>query len=79
VQAATDVGRLDVRADLVVGADGRHSLVRAKAGLPAEELGAAMDVAVRRLVGLGIRPEHVNAPPARSLRPRPPRNGVHSR
>jgi 2-polyprenyl-6-methoxyphenol hydroxylase-like FAD-dependent oxidoreductase len=37
-------GRLDVRADLVVAADGRSSVVRAKAGLQVEELGAPMDV-----------------------------------
>jgi 2-polyprenyl-6-methoxyphenol hydroxylase-like FAD-dependent oxidoreductase len=37
-------GLLEVRADLVVGADGRHSVVRAKAGLPVEEFGAPMDV-----------------------------------
>ena len=31
-------------ADLVVGADGRHSLVREKAGFEVENLGAPMDV-----------------------------------
>jgi 2-polyprenyl-6-methoxyphenol hydroxylase-like FAD-dependent oxidoreductase len=44
VRATTRTGALDVRADLVVGADGRHSLVRELAGLPAETLGAPMDV-----------------------------------
>src|SRR5262245_55368817 len=34
VQADTPYGRLEVRADLVVGADGRHSTVRDRAGLP---------------------------------------------
>jgi 2-polyprenyl-6-methoxyphenol hydroxylase-like FAD-dependent oxidoreductase len=47
VRAAT--GPLEVRADLVVGADGRHSVVRAAAGLPVEELGAPMDVLWFRL------------------------------
>ncbi|NOS78464.1 MAG: FAD-dependent oxidoreductase [Nitrospira sp.] len=44
LQATTPDGPLEVRADLVVGADGRHSVVRAKAGLPVEEFGAPMDV-----------------------------------
>jgi 2-polyprenyl-6-methoxyphenol hydroxylase-like FAD-dependent oxidoreductase len=37
-------GELEVRADVVVGADGRHSIVREKAGLAVEELGAPLDV-----------------------------------
>jgi 2-polyprenyl-6-methoxyphenol hydroxylase-like FAD-dependent oxidoreductase len=44
LRASTAEGPLDVRADLVVGADGRHSVVRARAGLPVEEFGAPMDV-----------------------------------
>ena len=44
LRAATPDGPLEVRADLVVGADGRHSVVRDKAGLPVEEFGAPMDV-----------------------------------
>ena len=44
LKAMTPDGPLDVRADLVVGADGRHSVVRAKAGLTVKELGAPMDV-----------------------------------
>jgi len=44
VRAHTPDGPVDVRADLVVGADGRHSIVREKAGLQAVELGAPMDV-----------------------------------
>lgn len=44
VRADTADGPLEVRADLVVGADGRHSLVRAKAGLNIDDLGAPMDV-----------------------------------
>jgi 2-polyprenyl-6-methoxyphenol hydroxylase-like FAD-dependent oxidoreductase len=49
VSATTDAGPMSVRSDLVVAADGRHSLVRAKAGLPVEELGAPMDVLWFRL------------------------------
>jgi 2-polyprenyl-6-methoxyphenol hydroxylase-like FAD-dependent oxidoreductase len=49
LQAATADGPLQVRADLVVAADGRHSVVRARAGLPVETLGAPMDVLWFRL------------------------------
>ncbi len=44
VQAVTPEGPITVRADLVVAADGRSSIVREKAGLPVQELGAPMDV-----------------------------------
>lgn len=47
--AQTPDGPLEVRADLVVGADGRHSIVRTKAGLSVEEFGAPMDVLWFRL------------------------------
>jgi len=40
---------LEVRADLVVGADGRRSLVREKAGLEVDDLGAPIDVLWMRL------------------------------
>jgi len=49
LRANTPDGALEVRADLVVGADGRHSIVRAKAGLSIEEFGAPMDVLWFRL------------------------------
>jgi 2-polyprenyl-6-methoxyphenol hydroxylase-like FAD-dependent oxidoreductase len=39
----------ELRGELVVGADGRHSAVRAAAGLPAEEFGVPMDVLWFRL------------------------------
>jgi 2-polyprenyl-6-methoxyphenol hydroxylase-like FAD-dependent oxidoreductase len=42
-------GTLDVSADLVVAADGRHSKLRALAGLEVEDLGAPMDVLWLRL------------------------------
>ena len=44
VTAATPRGPLEIRADLVIAADGRHSLVREQAGLAVDELGAPMDV-----------------------------------
>lgn len=44
VRATTSEGQIEIRADLVVGADGRHSIVRGKAGLEVETLGAPMDV-----------------------------------
>jgi 2-polyprenyl-6-methoxyphenol hydroxylase-like FAD-dependent oxidoreductase len=37
-------GKLAIRADLVVGCDGRHSTVREKAGLHSDDYGAPMDV-----------------------------------
>ncbi|HXG78379.1 MAG TPA: FAD-dependent oxidoreductase [Methyloceanibacter sp.] len=42
-------GTLEIRADLVVGADGRHSTVRERAKLDIEDLGAPMDVLWMRL------------------------------
>jgi 2-polyprenyl-6-methoxyphenol hydroxylase-like FAD-dependent oxidoreductase len=49
VRAKTPAGKLEVRADLTVGADGRHSLVREHAGLEGVNLGAPMDVLWMRL------------------------------
>jgi 2-polyprenyl-6-methoxyphenol hydroxylase-like FAD-dependent oxidoreductase len=49
VRANTPNGTVEVRADLVVGADGRSSIVREKAGLPVKEYGAPMDVLWFRL------------------------------
>jgi 2-polyprenyl-6-methoxyphenol hydroxylase-like FAD-dependent oxidoreductase len=49
VCANTPDGPLDVRALLTVGADGRHSTVRDKAGLTVEDIGAPMDVLWMRL------------------------------
>jgi 2-polyprenyl-6-methoxyphenol hydroxylase-like FAD-dependent oxidoreductase len=42
-------GPLEIRADLVVGADGRHSIVRERAGFQVESLGAPMDVLWMRM------------------------------
>ncbi len=44
VRATTPGGPLEVRAELVVAADGRSSVLREQAGLRVEDLGAPMDV-----------------------------------
>ena len=44
LNATTPNGALTIRADLVVGCDGRHSIVREKAGLKSDDYGAPMDV-----------------------------------
>ena len=44
LRATTPDGPLEVRASLVIGADGRHSVVRAQASLQVNEFGAPMDV-----------------------------------
>jgi len=49
LRAETPQGSLTVRTELVVGADGRHSIVRKKAGLEVADLGAPMDVLWMRL------------------------------
>jgi 2-polyprenyl-6-methoxyphenol hydroxylase-like FAD-dependent oxidoreductase len=49
VRATTPDGELAIWADLVVGADGRHSTVRDKAGLKSDDYGAPMDVLWFRL------------------------------
>jgi 2-polyprenyl-6-methoxyphenol hydroxylase-like FAD-dependent oxidoreductase len=48
-RVASRDGSFEVRADLVVGADGRQSTLRAKAALSVFELGAPMDVFWMRL------------------------------
>ena len=49
VRGITPAGPLEVRADLVVAADGRSSVLRERAGLSVEDLGAPMDVLWFRL------------------------------
>ena len=49
LHARTPDGELSIRADLVVGADGRHSTVREKAGFKSDDYGAPMDVLWFRL------------------------------
>jgi 2-polyprenyl-6-methoxyphenol hydroxylase-like FAD-dependent oxidoreductase len=49
VQAKTPKGLIEIRAPLVVAADGRHSTLRAFAGLKSEDFGAPMDALWFRL------------------------------
>ena len=49
IRAIGPAGPVEVRADLVVGADGRNSAVRDLSGLTVEEVGAPMDVLWMRL------------------------------
>ncbi|MDX6304642.1 MAG: hypothetical protein QOI77_1611 [Blastocatellia bacterium] len=49
VKAETPDGPLEIRADLIVGADGRSSVIRAASGLEVEHLGAPIDVLWFRL------------------------------
>jgi 2-polyprenyl-6-methoxyphenol hydroxylase-like FAD-dependent oxidoreductase len=49
VRGEASSGPFEVRADLVVAADGRSSVLRERAGLPVEDLGAPMDVLWFRL------------------------------
>jgi 2-polyprenyl-6-methoxyphenol hydroxylase-like FAD-dependent oxidoreductase len=49
VKGKTPDGAFEVRAHLTIGADGRHSVVREKAGLQIEDLGAPIDVLWMRL------------------------------
>lgn len=44
LRAAGHDGPIEIRADLVVAADGRHSTLRERAGLNVKDLGAPMDV-----------------------------------
>jgi 2-polyprenyl-6-methoxyphenol hydroxylase-like FAD-dependent oxidoreductase len=49
IRARHEKEAIEIRADLVIGADGRHSTVRERAGLAVEVLGAPMDVLWFRL------------------------------
>jgi 2-polyprenyl-6-methoxyphenol hydroxylase-like FAD-dependent oxidoreductase len=57
VRATTPEGPLDVRADLVIAADGRSSTLRERAGLQVNDLGAPMDVFWFRLSRRPTDPE----------------------
>jgi 2-polyprenyl-6-methoxyphenol hydroxylase-like FAD-dependent oxidoreductase len=48
-QAKTPDGNLEIRASLTIGADGRHSVIRRRAGLEVKNLGAPMDVMWMRI------------------------------
>ena len=49
VRAKTPRGELEIRADLVIGADGRHSIIQARAGLERQEFGVPIDVLWMRI------------------------------
>ena len=49
VRAKTPRGDLEIRADLVIGADGRHSIIQTCAGLERQEFGVAIDVLWMRI------------------------------
>jgi 2-polyprenyl-6-methoxyphenol hydroxylase-like FAD-dependent oxidoreductase len=49
VRANAEAGAVEIRADLTIGADGRHSMLRDRAGLQVDDLGAPMDVLWMRL------------------------------
>ncbi len=57
VKARTPQGEIEVRADLIVGADGRSSTVRARAGLEVIDFGVPIDVLWFRLSKDGDDPE----------------------
>jgi 2-polyprenyl-6-methoxyphenol hydroxylase-like FAD-dependent oxidoreductase len=59
VRGNSAAGPMEVRADLVVGADGRNSVVRDYSGLPIEDLGAPTDVIWMRLSRHADDPEVV--------------------
>jgi 2-polyprenyl-6-methoxyphenol hydroxylase-like FAD-dependent oxidoreductase len=59
-QAAQGASAIEIRADLVVGCDGRHSTIRTRAGLAGRDLGAPMDV-------LWFRIEKKNEDPADTM------------
>ena len=44
VRANAPEGTLEIRADLTVGCDGRHSTLRARAGFQVDDIGAPMDI-----------------------------------
>ena len=49
LRAKTSDGEIEIRADLVVGCDGRHSTVRERAGFIVDDIGAPIDVLWFRL------------------------------
>ncbi|MBR0715472.1 FAD-dependent oxidoreductase [Bradyrhizobium liaoningense] len=61
VRASTPDGPIDIEADLTIACDGRHSTVRARAGLAVEEIGAPMDVLWFRAARKGDETENVFA------------------
>jgi len=62
LRAESENGPLDIRANLVIGADGRHSTVREKSGLPLREFGVPIDVIWLKLP---LKPSDPTEPVAR--------------
>ena len=62
LHAQTPDGELAIRADLVIGADGRHSTIREQAGFVPHEFGSAIDVIWFRLP---LKPSDPTEPVAR--------------
>ncbi|HEY4439984.1 MAG TPA: FAD-dependent oxidoreductase [Candidatus Elarobacter sp.] len=59
VRATSPDGPVEIRADLVVGADGRHSVIRDRAGLEVHDIGSAIDVLWMRLTKRPDDPQSV--------------------
>ena len=59
VSAHTPDGTADIRADLVVGCDGRHSLTRSAAHFQVQEFGVPIDVLWFRIGTSEAMPEHL--------------------
>jgi 2-polyprenyl-6-methoxyphenol hydroxylase-like FAD-dependent oxidoreductase len=57
VKAETEQGRLEARADLIVAADGRQSIVRERAGMEVEDFGVPIDVLWFRITKSGENPD----------------------
>lgn len=57
VTANTPDGEINIRAELTIGADGRHSTIREKAGLEVKDIGAPIDVLWMRISRLASDPE----------------------
>ena len=57
VRVKTPRVELEIHADLVIGADGRHSIIQARAGLKREEFGVAIDALWMRISRQGGDPQ----------------------
>ena len=67
VRVRTAEGLRNIRSDLVIGADGRRSTVRQKAGLPMKEFGTPIDVLWMRLPRKDSDPEDLQGHAAAGL------------
>ena len=61
VKAQTPQGPFEIRAALTLGADGRHSIVREKAGFAPRDIGAPMDVLWFKLARRPSDPSELSA------------------